>query len=113
MLLWFCTGRRVLLGEDAVNSVVSDCPVPTGHTDKDEFFADTRHNGHVQTQVCSQTKGVQSVDVISEERILGKFFRPTREWPSPGAESALVTKTGAPLLGILLGNTLCGEGGDR
>jgi hypothetical protein len=42
------------------------------------------------------------VDVISEERILGKFFRPTRERPSPGAESALVTKTGAPLLGILL-----------
>jgi hypothetical protein len=50
------------------------------------------------------------VAVISEGRILGKFFRPTREWPSPGAKSALVTKTGAPLLGILLGNTLCGEG---
>jgi len=64
----------------------------------------------MQTKVCIQTKGVQSVDVISEERILGKFFRPTREWPSPGAESALVTKTWAPLLGILLGNTLCGEG---
>jgi hypothetical protein len=59
-------------------------------------------------------KGVQSVDVISEERILGKFFRPTRERPSPEAESALVTKTGAPLLG----NTprqyaLWGGGGDR
>ena len=50
------------------------------------------------------------MEVISEERILGKFFRPRREWPSPGAESALVTKTWAPLLGILLGNTLCGEG---
>jgi hypothetical protein len=50
------------------------------------------------------------VAVISEERILGKFFRPTRERPSPGAETLLVTKTGAPLLGILLGNTLCGEG---
>ena len=35
---------------------------------------------------------------MTEERILGKFFRPTREWPSPGAESALVAKTGAPLL---------------
>jgi hypothetical protein len=47
--------------------------------------------------------------MISEERILGKFFRPTREWPSPGAERALVTKTWA-LSGIPLGNTLCGEG---
>jgi hypothetical protein len=47
---------------------------------------------------------------VTEGRILGKFFRPRRERPSPGAESALVTKTGAPLLGILLGNTLCGEG---
>jgi hypothetical protein len=35
--------------------------------------------------------------MISEERILGKFFRPTREWPSPGTESTLVTKTWAPL----------------
>ncbi len=33
------------------------------------------------------------MDVISEERNSGKFFRPRREWPSPGAESALVTKT--------------------
>jgi hypothetical protein len=49
------------------------------------------------------------VDVISEERILGKFFRPTREWPSPGDKSALVTKTWSPL-GIPLGNALCGEG---
>ena len=47
---------------------------------------------------------------MTEERILGKFFRPTREWPSPGAESALVTKTWPPLLGIALGNALCGEG---
>jgi hypothetical protein len=93
-----------------VTSRISVCPVPTSHTEKDEFFAETRHNDQMQTKVCSQTKGVQSVDVISEERILGKFFRPTREWPSPGAESALVTKTWAPLLGILLGNTLCGEG---
>jgi hypothetical protein len=76
----------------------------------DESLAEMRDNGQAQTKVCSQTKGVQSVDVISEERILSKFFRPTREWPSPGAKSALVTKTGAPLLGILLGNTLCGEG---
>jgi hypothetical protein len=47
---------------------------------------------------------------VTEGRILGKFFCPRREWPSPGAKSALVTKTGAPLLGIPLGNTLCGEG---
>jgi hypothetical protein len=33
-----------------------------------------------------------------EERILGKFFRPRRERHSPGAESALVTNTRAPLL---------------
>ena len=33
-----------------------------------------RDNGQAQTKVCSQTKGVQRVDVISEERILGKFF---------------------------------------
>ncbi len=54
------------------------------------------------------------VAVISEGRILGKFFRPRRERPSPGAESALVTKTWAPLSG----NTpreyaLWGGGGDR
>jgi hypothetical protein len=34
---------------------------------------------------------------VTEERILGKFFRPRREWPSPGAETLLVTKTWAPL----------------
>ena len=50
--------------------------------------------------------------MIGEERILGKFFRPTREWPSSRAERALVTKTWAPL-GTSLGNALCGEGGDR
>ena len=49
------------------------------------------------------------MDVISEERILGKFFRARRERPSPEAKSVLVTKTG-PLSGIPLGNTLCGEG---
>lgn len=51
---------------------------------------------------------------MTGKRILGKFFRPKRERPSPGAESALVTKTGAPLLE----NTpreyaLWGGGGDR
>jgi hypothetical protein len=50
------------------------------------------------------------VDVISEARILGKFFRPRREWPSPGAKSALVTKTWALLVNTPLGNALCGEG---
>jgi hypothetical protein len=51
---------------------------------------------------------------VTEERILGKFFRLRRERPSPGAEIALVTKTGAPFLD----NTpreyaLWGGGGDR
>jgi hypothetical protein len=54
-------------------------PFLAGHSGIDESLAEMRDNGHVQTKVCSQTKGVQSVDVISEERILGKFFRPTRE----------------------------------
>jgi hypothetical protein len=70
-------------------------------------------NGQGQTKVCRRTKGVQSVDVISEERILGKFFRPTRERPSPGAESALVTKTWAPLGNIPRECPLWGGGGDR
>jgi len=70
-------------------------------------------NGHVQTIVCSKTEGVQSVDVISEDRILGKFFRPTREWLSPGAENALVTKTWAPLGNIPRECPLWGGGGDR
>jgi hypothetical protein len=85
-------------------------PVLSGYSAIDESLAETRHNGDAQTKVCSQTKGGQSVDVISEVRILGKFFRPTREWPSPGAENALVTKTWAPLLENSLGNALCGEG---
>jgi hypothetical protein len=34
---------------------------------------------------------------MTEERILGKFFRPRRERPWPGTESALGAKTGAPL----------------
>jgi hypothetical protein len=67
----------------------------------------------MQTKVCSQTKGVQSVDVISEERILGKFLRPIRERPSPGAKSALVTKTWAPLGYIPRECALWGGGGDR
>jgi hypothetical protein len=67
----------------------------------------------MQTNVCIQTKEVQGVDVISEERILGKFFRPTRECPSPGAESALVTKTWAPLGNTLRECPLWGGGGDR
>jgi hypothetical protein len=53
------------------------------------------------------------VDVISEERILGKFSRPTRERPSPGAESALVTKTGPPLENPPRECPLWGGGGDR
>jgi hypothetical protein len=67
----------------------------------------------MQTLVCRQTKGVQSVDVISEERILGKFFRVRRERPSPGAESALVTKTWAPLGNIPRECPLWGGGGNR
>ena len=34
---------------------------------------------------------------MTGKRILGKFFRPRRERPSPGAESSLVTRTGHPL----------------
>ena len=48
-----------------------------------------------------------------EERILGKFSRPAREWPSPGAEGALVTKTWAPLGNIPGECPLWGGGGDR
>ena len=47
--------------------------------------------------------------MTTEEQILGKFSRPTREWPSPVAMSALVTKTWAPL-GNIPRQTLCGEG---
>ena len=36
--------------------------------------------------------------MIGEGQDFGKFFRPRRERPSPGAESALVTNTWAPLL---------------
>ena len=44
------------------------------------------------------------VAVISEERILGKkFFRPTRERPSPGAETLLVAKTGPLVTAIACG----------
>jgi hypothetical protein len=50
---------------------------------------------------------------MTEERIQGKFFRPTREWPSPGAESALVTKTWPPLRKIPREYALWGGGGDR
>jgi len=35
---------------------------------------------------------------VTGQRIQGKFLRPRRERPSPGSESALVAKTGAPLL---------------
>jgi hypothetical protein len=56
---------------------------------------------------------VDVVDVISEERILGKFFRPRRERPSQGAESALVAKTWPPLENIPREYALWGGGGDR
>jgi hypothetical protein len=36
--------------------------------------------------------------MITGARILGKFLRPRRERPSPEAESALVTRTGGPVL---------------
>jgi hypothetical protein len=51
--------------------------------------------------------------MISEGRDFGKFFRPRREWPSPGAKSALVTKTWSPLLGYTPREyALWGGGGD-
>jgi hypothetical protein len=49
---------------------------------------------------------------VTEGRILGKFFRPRRERPSLGAESALVTKTWAPLGNIPGECPLWGGGGD-
>jgi hypothetical protein len=88
-------------------------PVLADHSGIDESLAETGDNGQVQTNVCIQTKGVQGVDVICEERILGKFFRPTREWLSPGAETLLVTKTWAPLGNIPRECPLWGGGGDR
>jgi len=93
---------------------MSRCPGPPVHTGIDESLSEVGDNGQAQTKVCSQTKAVQSVGVISEERILGKFFRPTRERPSPGAESALVTKTWASLLENSPRECpLWGGGGDR
>jgi hypothetical protein len=53
------------------------------------------------------------VAVSSEEGILDKFFRPRRERPSPGTESALVTKTWAPLGYVPRECPLWGGGGDR
>jgi len=48
------------------------------------------------------------------ERILGEFFRPRRERPSPGPESAVVTKTTeAPLGDTPRKYPLWGGGGDR
>jgi hypothetical protein len=46
-------------------------------------------------------KSVEVGTMIGEGRDFGIFSRPRREWPSPGAESALVAKTGTPL-GITL-----------
>jgi hypothetical protein len=52
--------------------------------------------------------------VISEERILGKFFCEAWRRPSQGAETLLVAKTWAPLLGkIPREYPLWGGGGDR
>ena len=51
--------------------------------------------------------------MIFEERILGKFFRPTRERPSLRAETLLVTKTWPPLGNIPRESPLWGGGGDR
>jgi hypothetical protein len=39
-----CTGRCVLLGEVAVRAESLFAPVVTGHTEKDESFAETVHN---------------------------------------------------------------------
>jgi hypothetical protein len=78
-------------------------PVLPGHSGIGESLTEMGDNGHVQTKVCSQTKGVQSVDVTSAERILGKFFRPTREWPSPGPKTLLVANTGPLVRAIACG----------
>jgi hypothetical protein len=68
----------------------------------------------VQTKVCRQTKGMQSVDVISEERILAKFSCEGCRRASVVSETLLVAKTGAPLIGIPTREyALWGGGGDR
>jgi hypothetical protein len=48
--------------------------------------------------------------VITEERILGKLFHQAGRRSSDAAETLLVAKTWAPLLGNPQGNALCGEG---
>jgi hypothetical protein len=51
--------------------------------------------------------------MIGEVPYSGKFTRARRERPSPGAESSLVTKTGAPPLGrIPTESAIWGGGGD-
>ena len=87
---------------------------PQWHRGIDESSTETGHNGQVQTFVCRQTKGVQSVDVISEERILGKFSHQGGRRPSVRSETLHVTKTpGAPLANTLGECPLWGGGGDR
>jgi hypothetical protein len=48
--------------------------------------------------------------MIPGERILGKFFHQGGRRSSGAAETLLVAKTWAPLLGNPQGNALCGEG---
>jgi hypothetical protein len=50
---------------------------------------------------------------VTEGRILGKFFCPRRERPSPGAETLLVTKTWALLVNTPRECPLWDGGGNR
>jgi hypothetical protein len=80
-------------------------PVLAGHRGIDASLAVMGDNGQMQTIVCSKRRECR-VAVIFEERILGKFFRPTREWPSPGAETLLVAKT-RPLVTAIACGVAC------
>ena len=41
-------------------------PVLTGYSGQDESFDTTGHNGKIQTNVCSRTKGAWSVDIAAQ-----------------------------------------------
>jgi hypothetical protein len=90
-------GLAVQLSRPRENPTQVKCraaPVLAGYIGIDESLAEPGDNGQIQTKVCSQTKGVQSVDVISEERILGKKFSCEGcRRPSQGSGTMLVAKT--------------------
>jgi CxxC motif-containing protein (DUF1111 family) len=62
-------------------------------------MAEPGDNSQMQTRVCNQMKGVQSVDVISEERILGKFSCEAGRRLAGRAESLRLARTQALFIG--------------